>query len=165
MLLKVEMVSICGSDRLICKGERHAQSFPKILGHEVVGHLVQVGDDAAACLQLGPGDRVVVEPYLYCNDCEYCRAGHYHMWVLKRIYGITLDFQPTSVSVGRIWGVHGVDTRHHGAPGGLGRRAWPGGRHGAGCTDRQFAKVSGGEDNQSCLPAPGGDPSHGTLHP
>lgn len=92
MLLKVEMVSICGSDRLIYKGERHAESFPKILGHEVVGHLIEVGEDAAARSRVAPGDRVALEPYLYCSKCEYCRAGHYHMCVLKRTYGITLDF-------------------------------------------------------------------------
>jgi len=93
MLLKVEMVSICGSDRLIYQGGRYKGSFPKILGHEVVGFLEEVGAEAKRFAGLSPGDRVVLEPYLSCGECEYCRAGHYHMCVLERTYGITLDFE------------------------------------------------------------------------
>jgi len=75
LLLKVEMVSICGSDRHLYEGTHKAASFPKILGHEVVGFVDQIGEKASEEYHLKIGDRVTVEPYIMCKNCEFCLTG------------------------------------------------------------------------------------------
>ena len=76
MLLRVEMVSICGSDPKKYQGtamwavEWGGMPFPFILGHEMVGFLEEVGAEAAKLHDVKPGDRVVVEPYIACGRCR-----------------------------------------------------------------------------------------------
>jgi threonine dehydrogenase-like Zn-dependent dehydrogenase len=53
----------------IFRGEYHSQ-FPLIAGHEFVGQVVEVGREVTA---LRRGDRVAVDPNLYCGECYFCR--------------------------------------------------------------------------------------------
>lgn len=90
LLLKVEMVSICGSDRHLYEGTHKAASFPKILGHEVVGFVDQIGEKASEEYHLKIGDRVTVEPYIMCKNCEFCLTGNYQFHVPRKNYGVSL---------------------------------------------------------------------------
>ncbi|WAH35604.1 zinc-dependent alcohol dehydrogenase [Alicyclobacillus dauci] len=72
-LLKVEMVGVCGTD---VANYRHI-SDPRILGHHVVGYIEQIGADAATKWGVKEGDRVAMEEYLPCGQCERCREGLY----------------------------------------------------------------------------------------
>lgn len=85
-ILKVEMSGICGTDRHIYKGEaqqlRGKSIFPYIGGHEVIGTIVEIGDNAARTLDydnqlLKPGDRVAIAVEVNCGECWYCRH-HYN---------------------------------------------------------------------------------------
>lgn len=88
MLLKIEMVSICGSDRKLVKGSHKQSTFPKILGHEFVGHIVKIGDRAREEQGVGMGSRVTVEPYVGCASCEYCLSGNYQAHIPLTCYGV-----------------------------------------------------------------------------
>lgn len=90
LLLKVELVSICGSDRHLYDGTHSASSFPKILGHEVVGFVEKLGTKAAKSCGVKRGDRVTVEPYIMCANCEYCLTGHYQAHQPRMTYGTSL---------------------------------------------------------------------------
>lgn len=71
LLLKVEAVSICGTDVHIVEVPPGYIASPNtILGHEFVGRVVGVGSEVA---HLQVGDRVVVNPNEYCGVCAYCR--------------------------------------------------------------------------------------------
>jgi threonine dehydrogenase-like Zn-dependent dehydrogenase len=85
VVLRPRLCGICGSDLRLLKGaesfllEPYA-SFPAVLGHEVVGEVVEApsGSGWAA------GDRVVVEPVLPCavrgvSPCRHCAAGAYNL--------------------------------------------------------------------------------------
>lgn len=72
-MLKVEIVGVCGTD---VDYYRKKQS-PRILGHHVVGHIEQVGKIAAEKWGVSSGDRVVLEEYIPCGQCEHCRTGSY----------------------------------------------------------------------------------------
>lgn len=102
MLLRVEMVSICGSDRHHYMGGSYGV-FPKILGHELVGAVELVGEKAAQAYGVGVADRVVVEPYIPCWRCRYCTGGFYQLCPERRIYGINIscDVPP------HLWGAYG----------------------------------------------------------
>ena len=71
VILRVEAVSICGTDVHICAVPPGYIATPNtILGHEFVGTVVEKG---AAVEHLKVGDRAVVNPNDYCGVCVYCR--------------------------------------------------------------------------------------------
>jgi 2-desacetyl-2-hydroxyethyl bacteriochlorophyllide A dehydrogenase len=87
-LLKVVRVGVCGTDLMIFKGGMPHRAGPgRILGHEMVAEVVEPCPG-------GPffkGDRVVVEPTVFCGSCAACRAGHSHVCQHLRFFGIDLD--------------------------------------------------------------------------
>jgi threonine dehydrogenase-like Zn-dependent dehydrogenase len=88
LLLKVEMVGICGSEPKKYMGTSvWNPPYPLILGHEMVGFVQEIGEEAARRYQVALGDRIVVEPYLSCGWCEFCSTGYYQLCVNRRVYG------------------------------------------------------------------------------
>jgi 2-desacetyl-2-hydroxyethyl bacteriochlorophyllide A dehydrogenase len=75
VLVRVTHSGICGTDLHIYEGGipvRH----PLIMGHEMIGELVEVDEGAGGKAdQLRSGDRVIVDPAIYCGACFNCRAG------------------------------------------------------------------------------------------
>ncbi|HXF81653.1 MAG TPA: zinc-binding dehydrogenase, partial [bacterium] len=74
-LLAVEACGLCGTDWDFYTRRRGAQLGPIILGHEIVGRVLAVGERAAQRWQVRPGDRVAVEEFLPCGHCEFCFTG------------------------------------------------------------------------------------------
>lgn len=70
LLLKVKACGVCRTDLHIADGELASHKSPLIMGHEVVGQVVQAG---ARVERFAPGDRVGV-PWLggSCRHCAYC---------------------------------------------------------------------------------------------
>jgi alcohol dehydrogenase len=73
-IVQVDTVTICGTDLHILKGDVPAVTKGRILGHEAVGTVAEVGDGVHTCR---PGDRVLVSCVSACGTCRYCREGHY----------------------------------------------------------------------------------------
>lgn len=70
VLVEVELSTVCGSDVHTVAGDR-AEATPLVLGHESVGRVTAVGQDApVAC-----GDRVVWSVAAHCGHCDRCRRG------------------------------------------------------------------------------------------
>ena len=80
-------VGICGTDAHIHSGDFPARP-PVTLGHEIAGTIVEIGDGIE---DFGAGDRVSVEPHLFCTVCSYCRGGREHLCVDKLAFGVHLD--------------------------------------------------------------------------
>lgn len=78
-LLKVEMVGVCGSDVGMYKGKatRAPRPYPIIMGHEIFGTIVEVGEEASQRWNLKEGDRAIVEYAFGCGECFYCKQGNY----------------------------------------------------------------------------------------
>ena len=70
LLLRVRGCGLCGSD--IAKIVAPDTRSPVVLGHEVVGDVVEAGDGVAG---FGVGDRVVAAHHVPCGECHYCRRG------------------------------------------------------------------------------------------
>ncbi|MEM7134844.1 MAG: zinc-dependent alcohol dehydrogenase family protein [Chloroflexota bacterium] len=70
VVVQVEMTGICGTDLHIYRNE-YMGDFPLIPGHEFGGRVVEVGNQVKANVQVG--DRVAVDPNLYCGYCDFCR--------------------------------------------------------------------------------------------
>lgn len=68
VLVRVTHTGICGTDLKIFTGAMPA-SYPIIMGHEIAGEVVSGGGDVQS------GERVLVDPVLYCGTCFECRGG------------------------------------------------------------------------------------------
>lgn len=75
MVVEVAACGLCGTDLHILQGE-FAPTLPIIPGHEFAGEVVGIGKDVT---EVAIGDRVAVDPSLYCYECRYCRNGHANM--------------------------------------------------------------------------------------
>lgn len=71
-IVKVETTTICGTDLHILKGDVPAVTDGRILGHEGVGVVTEVGE---ACTKVSVGDRVIISCISKCMECDYCRKG------------------------------------------------------------------------------------------
>ena len=73
-IVRVDAVTICGTDLHILKGDVPAVTDGRILGHEAVGTVEEVG---AGVKTVRPGDRVLVSCITSCGSCRFCREGRY----------------------------------------------------------------------------------------
>ncbi len=73
-IVRVDAVTICGTDLHILKGDVPAVVDGRILGHEAVGTVESVGSGVKT---LAVGDRVLVSCITSCGSCRFCREGRY----------------------------------------------------------------------------------------
>ena len=89
VLIRVKYASICGSDQHIFKGEFHPRTkLPLIPGHEFAGIVEEVGNEVKG---FSRGDKVTVDPIIWCGECAACRAGHYPACISLKLIGIDMD--------------------------------------------------------------------------
>ena len=69
VLVRVTHSGICGTDLKIYKGAIPVR-YPRIMGHEMIGTVVDGDDD-----RIRRGDRVIVDPAVFCGVCFHCRVG------------------------------------------------------------------------------------------
>jgi alcohol dehydrogenase len=72
VVVRVDTTTICGTDLHILAGDVAAVTDGRILGHEAVGTVIEVGD---AVRGFSAGDRVLVPAVTKCGRCEYCQRG------------------------------------------------------------------------------------------
>ena len=73
-IVRVDAVTICGTDLHILKGDVPEVESGRILGHEAVGTVLEVGEHARDILV---GQRVLVSCISACGRCRYCKEGSY----------------------------------------------------------------------------------------
>ena len=89
-IVRVDAVTICGTDLHILKGDVPEVTKGRVLGHEAVGTVESVGSGVK---RVRPGDRVLVSCITSCGTCRFCREGRYGQcvggggWIL----GHTID--------------------------------------------------------------------------
>jgi alcohol dehydrogenase len=96
-LVRVVACGLCGTDHEQYTGEL-AGGFAFVPGHETVGTIEAIGPGAAQRWGVAKGDRVAVEVFQSCRECQNCRAGEYRRCVrhgLADMYGfIPVDREP-----------------------------------------------------------------------
>jgi alcohol dehydrogenase len=73
-VVRIDSSTICGTDLHIMKGDTPEVKAGRVLGHEAVGTVVEVG---AAVTTVAVGDRVLVSCVSSCGRCRFCKEGHY----------------------------------------------------------------------------------------
>jgi 2-desacetyl-2-hydroxyethyl bacteriochlorophyllide A dehydrogenase len=85
VVIDVSACGLCGTDLHILKGE-FAPTLPVVPGHEFAGVVAALGKEVT---ELAVGDRVAVDPSLYCFECRYCRAGRNNLCSRWAAIGVT----------------------------------------------------------------------------
>ncbi|HUI47396.1 MAG TPA: zinc-dependent alcohol dehydrogenase family protein [Acidimicrobiia bacterium] len=87
-IVRVDTVTICGTDLHILKGDVPAVTDGRILGHEAVGTVESVG---AGVKNVRPGDHVLISCITACGSCRFCRERRYGQclggggWILGHV--------------------------------------------------------------------------------
>jgi len=88
-LLRVDMVGVCGGDPGIYNGTkaRAPRPYPIIMGHEIIGTIEKIGQNAAKRHGIAEGDRAIVEFAIGCGNCYPCIIGKYNLCEKFYSYG------------------------------------------------------------------------------
>jgi 2-desacetyl-2-hydroxyethyl bacteriochlorophyllide A dehydrogenase len=83
--IKVVATGICGSEIHAYKGTHPFRVPPSILGHEMAGDVVAVGEDVTG---VAVGERVTINPQRVCHECEQCLSGNENRCASKLMLGV-----------------------------------------------------------------------------
>lgn len=88
VLIKVKAVGICGSDVHAYHGKLATVVYPRVIGHEVVGEVVEAGGKVA---RFKAGDHVVMDPVVSCGHCPACRTGRSNVCREVKCMGVAAE--------------------------------------------------------------------------
>ncbi len=88
VLIRMTAAGICGSDVGIYHGTNAAATYPRIIGHEMVGVVEEVG---AGVDTLKPGDRVIVNQVTSCGHCYPCGKNRGNVCDNLKVRGVHID--------------------------------------------------------------------------
>ncbi|HSM88577.1 MAG TPA: zinc-binding alcohol dehydrogenase family protein [Desulfobacterales bacterium] len=88
VMIKVRGMGICGSDIAAYKGINPLVTYPRIIGHEIAGEVLEVPQGETTLM---PGDRVVIEPYVYCGKCYPCMNQRTNCCENLKVRGVHVD--------------------------------------------------------------------------
>jgi len=91
VLIKVSLASICGTDVHLydwTPWARHRLTPPRIIGHEFVGNVKEVGNEVT---EVKVGDRVSAESHISCGHCYQCKNGYSEVCINLQLLGVDYD--------------------------------------------------------------------------
>jgi threonine 3-dehydrogenase len=101
VIVRPRFAGFCGSDRgiwfrrsfgpMIAGSLDREGKDQRVIGHELLGEVVEAGAEATRDFGLRPGDVVSTESHIICNTCYQCRIGDNHVCATDRIIGISVD--------------------------------------------------------------------------
>ncbi|MFD0750180.1 zinc-binding alcohol dehydrogenase family protein [Mucilaginibacter calamicampi] len=86
-IIKIRRIGICGTDLHAFRGTQPYFNYPRVLGHELSGDLVEA--DGAPGFAIG--ERVTFIPYINCQECIACRSGKPNCCVNIKVCGVHID--------------------------------------------------------------------------
>ncbi|MEO6549051.1 MAG: zinc-binding alcohol dehydrogenase family protein [Ferruginibacter sp.] len=88
VLIKVKAGGICGSDVHIYHGSSSVATYPRVIGHEIAGEIVETGKDVTNFIV---GDRVIMDPVISCGTCYQCRIGRKNVCGKLQVRSVHVD--------------------------------------------------------------------------
>jgi 2-desacetyl-2-hydroxyethyl bacteriochlorophyllide A dehydrogenase len=86
-LLRIRRIGICGTDLHAFQGTQPFFNYPRVLGHELAGELVDTGGTPGFAV----GEAVTFIPYFNCGHCIACRAGKPNCCAQINVCGVHVD--------------------------------------------------------------------------
>jgi len=87
VLIRIRSVGLCGTDYHIFAGRHPFLQYPRVMGHELAGEIVQAPPGSP----FRSGQTVAVNPYLACGTCIACRKGKPNACVNIQVLGVHTD--------------------------------------------------------------------------
>ena len=91
VLVKIMNIGVCGSDIHVYHGKHPFTKYPVTQGHEVSGEIIELGKNVT---EFHVGQKVTIEPQVYCGHCYPCRHGKYNLCEELKVMG----FQTTGTA-------------------------------------------------------------------
>lgn len=88
VIVRIARAGICGSDLHIFHGANPFARYPRIIGHEAMGTVAELGQDVHG---LSVGDRVVINPVVSCGECYPCSIGRSNVCTRLEVIGVHRD--------------------------------------------------------------------------
>jgi len=88
VLIKVKAGGICGSDVHIYHGTSPVATYPRVIGHEIAGEIIEIGSGVNL---LRKGDRVVMDPVISCGACYQCSIGRSNVCGRLQVRSVHVD--------------------------------------------------------------------------
>ena len=88
VLVKIKASGICGSDVGIYHGTNAAATYPRVIGHEIVGEIVEVGSNVK---NKKLGDRVIIDQVTACGECYACKKHRPNVCHNLKVRGVHID--------------------------------------------------------------------------
>lgn len=86
-IIRIKRIGICGTDLHAYQGTQPYFNYPRILGHELAGELV----DADGADGFHPGEALTFIPYFSCRKCVACRSGIPNCCSNIKVFGVHID--------------------------------------------------------------------------
>src|ERR1700761_8586970 len=86
-IIKIKRIGICGTDLHAFEGTQPYFNYPRILGHELAGELIEA-DNAPG---FESGEAVTFIPYFNCGTCIACRSGKPNCCTNIKVFGVHID--------------------------------------------------------------------------
>src|SRR5690554_6126424 len=86
-IIRIRRIGICGTDLHAFEGTQPYFTYPRILGHELAGEVVEANGTS----DFKPGEVVTFIPYFSCGTCVACRQGKTNCCVNIRVCGVHID--------------------------------------------------------------------------
>ena len=86
-LVRIRRIGVCGTDMHIYEGNQPYFAYPRVMGHELSGEIVEASQDS----KFKAGDPVYIVPYLHCGHCIACRAGRTNCCTSLKVLGVHVD--------------------------------------------------------------------------
>ncbi len=86
-IIKIKNIGICGTDLHAFEGTQPYFTYPRILGHELSGELIQTG----GAIGFEKGEAVTFLPYFNCGKCIACRLGLTNCCAHLKVFGVHID--------------------------------------------------------------------------
>ena len=87
-LVRMRRVGVCGSDFHALAGRHPVYTYPRVLGHELAGEIVDIPESRK---NIKVGDKCAIDPYISCGSCRACLGGHTNCCEQLRLYGVHVD--------------------------------------------------------------------------
>ena len=88
VLIRTKAAGICGSDISIYRGTSPVATYPRVIGHEFSGEVVEIGSDVSSVFL---GDHVVVNPVMECGTCPVCKRERGNVCANLQVIGVHKD--------------------------------------------------------------------------
>jgi 2-desacetyl-2-hydroxyethyl bacteriochlorophyllide A dehydrogenase len=86
-IVKILRIGVCGTDLHAYEGTQPFFNYPRVLGHELAGEIVDIEESS----EFRRGDVVTFMPYLNCGICSMCKQGRTNCCMNLKVFGVHAD--------------------------------------------------------------------------